>query len=1233
MKKHFILICAACTLMASCTTDNLTPSTEGTNGIRVTLEQPVSETLTKGLSWADNKLSFAWEKGEYLTLFNTTGSAIGQFAAQEAGEQSQFLLEGFKLTDGDSYIAALPANVTAVRNNTPDFSALPVSFLGQTQNGSDNTAHLKNYLYACTDPCEVTNNSISANLHNQVAWIVLQFTNEGSSDLYGIQSITMSIQDDLFVTEGTLNATAPVQETGTTASSITATSLSNELTLAFTESAILPVGETCRAYFTICPVDLKGQNVTFTANIQGGEKMEIGTYNGATMKRNMVGRYIVGQSSHPLPPEVNEFITNLNNESVRVINVSSNIDLSNVSFAELMVTSPKTINIAEGCTVKFGDENYFTVNADLTITGKGTIDNTTETGKDAGGKTLFIVKDGNFTLDGVTLINDMGSHWHGDKYNSAAIHYEGNANITIKNSTVKSGEFTICGMWTPTGTITLQNSYFESNSTNANNGSHWSYAARLRGGKIVIDDCEVKGIQGGLSIEKCSDATINSGKFYTANSAEDKKDAFYPLYVTDDAVVTINGGEFIGANKWTNLPIEGTSAVVSGDNDVNKPYGNIIINGGYFSGKAYNHVLNLIIEPNGSLEWAAVEDSSKPEIKWTVKKIYGYGGEELPAAPAVNGNVLTVNTENAQYTLDGAYGSLDGKTIKFSVGTYDRLYFGRSTKFAGSNTVYRHGAFENEPMTFEALKEYKNQTGWTEGCYYTRKIEDLTFTAEAGAVLSGMTYVGGRHIYGSETSPVYDYVLENTITSTNNSYYQTLVAKNIVYDGIHFQYENPGTEPCLHIATSNYLTDIDGITIKDCFFTGIGDPATTANEGKAAIRFYWEYQNENPNNGVKNLTVENTEINNFFQGIYTSSAVGVKVNACFITNTVHNAVAIQGGIVNHGNIVITGNTFANINDRIIRFGNVGSGTSITITDNLGEFNTGDADGEVMKAGTLEDGITYDIHDNYWGDGTVYNKELRDPGTDIIGNAEQLKEALAAVTADSPAEFTLAAGEFSTKDLTFPSNATITLKGAGEGKTFINAEPYKAASGCNLTFENLTIVTTKMAGTELGFSHTQNCTFRNVTFKGETFTYSSGVDTYENCTFVPNFVNGTEKYSIWCYGGVKTVFNNCTFKNNQGKGILVYNHGDSHNYDITVKDCQFLVESDGTTATSTEKGVIEIHTETFIANTSGTIKLSNISYDESAYGAGLWNEVNNISKDTTTIFTIIVNGETVQNSSR
>ena len=52
----------------------------------------------------------------------------------------------------------------------------------------------------------------------------------------------------------------------------------------------------------------------------------------------------------------------------------------------------------------------------------------------------------------------------------------------------------------------------------------------------------------------------------------------------------------------------------------------------------------------------------------TVDPSKGYGGVDLPAAPIKNGDVWTVTPENAQYTLDGAYGYISGKTIHFSSG-------------------------------------------------------------------------------------------------------------------------------------------------------------------------------------------------------------------------------------------------------------------------------------------------------------------------------------------------------------------------------------------------------------------------------------------------------------------------------------------------------------------------------------------------------------------------------------
>ena len=325
-----------------------------------------------------------------------------------------------------------------------------------------------------------------------------------------------------------------------------------------------------------------------------------------------------------VPIEVNDaesLIEALSNPVVANIEVASSIDLSEKSAEELTFEEYKTIDIKEGVTIRLGQTNCLTAEKGLTLTGKGTIDNTSEDNSDLGNgyqKSLIHVKGGECIIDGVTLVNDPKYHWHGSSYNSAAIAYWNDADVTIKNARIISGEFTVCGMGrdVANGEISLVDSYFESTSSNKDNGVHWAYAMRLYGSKIRIDNCEVKGIQGGISIEGCQDAVINGGKYYTENTPG-QKDAFYALYITNGARVTIMDGAFSAANDWSGLQIGGTSAVVSGDNDADLPAGNVILRGGKFSGKAYNHVTKAIYEPVESYKWQAIEDDPAG-LKWEV---------------------------------------------------------------------------------------------------------------------------------------------------------------------------------------------------------------------------------------------------------------------------------------------------------------------------------------------------------------------------------------------------------------------------------------------------------------------------------------------------------------------------------------------------------------------------------------------------------------------------------------
>lgn len=337
--------------------------------------------------------------------------------------------------------------------------------------------------------------------------------------------------------------------------------------------------------------------------------------------------------------------------------------------------------------------------------------------------------------------------------------------------------------------------------------------------------------------------------------------------------------------------------------------------------------------------------------------------EALPVTPDMNGEVVDVTAAQAQYVLDGAYGPIDGKTINFTESINDTLILGRASKYDGSKTVYRHGSHAGEALSYADFIAYKNQSGWTQSCYYERTVENVTFTANEGVTVKNFEADGGAHICAG-TAPVYDYVRDTGSWVTEGScYFKRAILKNITFKGLTFKAKTD-------INTSESTTVYDGFTFKDCTF----DLGTTA-DGNQAIRYY----NENNNGNVKNLVVEGCTFKTCSQGVYTAHVKNVTVTGSTFDTTGHNAIAIQDhkGPCDHGKVVITGNTFKGIGDRIIRFNNVGMGTTVTIKDNTADGNSGKLDEatgkrEIVKATTLPvnaaDSIT--ASGNNWGANTV-----------------------------------------------------------------------------------------------------------------------------------------------------------------------------------------------------------------------------------------------------------------------
>lgn len=279
MKKQFIALIAAMSVITACDREEIeiAPEVNG-EGVYATVEQPNDLIDTRSLTWGDSSFGFTWSKGESVVVFGEGEPAL--LSSLTSGDASaKFESKGFKLMDGINYHAFIPAyNFVITSKNT----AIPVTYVGQRQTANNNTDHLKYFDYACaTATKEEGKNSVSFELKNQVAWLVIEhrFTEETKN----VTSITVSVPEKIFMATGTLDATKSTIKGKTFSSSITL-DLGNE----GEDGISFVAGELFRAFITANPVDLSGKAINITANKSDGTSIDLGTYSkdGVALKIN-----------------------------------------------------------------------------------------------------------------------------------------------------------------------------------------------------------------------------------------------------------------------------------------------------------------------------------------------------------------------------------------------------------------------------------------------------------------------------------------------------------------------------------------------------------------------------------------------------------------------------------------------------------------------------------------------------------------------------------------------------------------------------------------------------------------------------------------------------------------------------------------------------------------------------------------------------------------------------------
>lgn len=329
--------------------------------------------------------------------------------------------------------------------------------------------------------------------------------------------------------------------------------------------------------------------------------------------------------------------------------------------------------------------------------------------------------------------------------------------------------------------------------------------------------------------------------------------------------------------------------------------------------------------------------------------------------PDMSGTVVNVTAANAQDVLDGKYGSIDGKTIHFAQGAYEKLYLARviaDDTCLGSGVDYYKGVAHvevkgsgstcNPIVTWTVGDKVSAFDGLTTRAqFFVRTVKNVTFTAEAGATFAGFE-AAARWANDTEKTAMSAYFSSknvqfeelriekgedgNDLTSpfvrTNYSgSWLDFSLQNITFDGLTIN-------GSLSVSKAkDVLTDYanDDIIVKNCSFNPSG-------EGKNGIE-------------LKSLTTpyQNVQVTGCTftgatnDGLYIQRLQGATIKNNSFKNISKRAIQLNADNGMGGNVIIQENYIDNCGDRAIRFGTVNSDANVKVNNNV-IVNSGDESG-------------------------------------------------------------------------------------------------------------------------------------------------------------------------------------------------------------------------------------------------------------------------------------------------
>ena len=235
--------------MVACTEFEVIDEPQGSTGNGLLQELSITgkdfqfEDVTRSsVTIGENGASFTWNEDDVIGIFPDKGDQVSFAMEEGAGTQTAtFSGGGWALKSSAKYAAYYPH----VYENR-DLTAIPVSYLGQTQNGNANTDHIGAYDFMAAGVSTPENGAVAFDMQHLGALVQLTITVPEPSTLSKVVLSTVSTN---FTRTGTIDLKADTP-------SITADTRANFIEVTLNNVTTTETNEKVTVYFMTAPVDL-----------------------------------------------------------------------------------------------------------------------------------------------------------------------------------------------------------------------------------------------------------------------------------------------------------------------------------------------------------------------------------------------------------------------------------------------------------------------------------------------------------------------------------------------------------------------------------------------------------------------------------------------------------------------------------------------------------------------------------------------------------------------------------------------------------------------------------------------------------------------------------------------------------------------------------------------------------------------------------------------------------------